>query len=173
MITSSKTITAFVVLLLCLLFSLQPAMAANNPLLKDFIGLWQTNGKAFGRPAHISLHFSDTLEGKFVRINYTIANLDEIEQKVFFEGVAYYKQTGAATLSAFWADSSGDLHPITASRSENSLNVEWGIIGQKQGKTKYELISENELQVTDWILKQGEWLQFSQNSLLRVSQDPS
>ena len=149
MINSSKTITAFVVLLLCLLFSLQSAIAVNNPLLNDFIGHWQTKGKAFGQPAHISLHFSETLDGKFVRINYTIANLDESERKVVFAGVAYYKQTGAATLSAFWADSSGDLHPITASISENSLNVEWGIVGQKQGKTKYQLTSENELQITD------------------------
>ena len=68
-----------------------------------------------------------------------------------FQGVAYYRDTGDDVVKAFWADNSSDLHPIVAERDHNALIANWGVEGGKQGRTRYEVLSSGEFEVTDWI----------------------
>ena len=165
-----KRFTLFVLVFMLAPFKL--ALAEDYSALNDFIGQWQANGKAFGQPAFVLMEWAPTLNDKFVRLDYSISSADKNsetgERTLYFQGVAYYKQLNDNTLKAFWADNTGDFHPIQASRDGNTLIVLWGVEGEKQGKTKYALTDSDSIQVTDWILKDDVWTEFSDNLLFKV-----
>ena len=140
------------------------AVAEENTFLSNFQGEWQSDGDAFGQPAHSVMTWSLDLNDKFYRLNYNIIT----GTTPLLTGVAYYKETGAGQLKAFWADSTGDLHPITATFDGSALVSIWGVEGEKLGRTRYELISPNQIQVTDWIMKDSDWRQFNQNVFSKV-----
>jgi hypothetical protein len=90
------------------------------------------------------------------------------EQTAVFEGAAYYKYEGNDRWSAFWADNSGDLHPVSAVRDGAAIVSHWGVEGAKYGRTRYELMSNGELEVTDWIQTGEGWKQFNKNTFTRI-----
>lgn len=164
-------------LLVLSLFSLLLIINSNLPVqaqklpkrLNPFEGEWISSGPAFGVPAQSTMRWSSALDGRFSRLDYRIEMHTGEDPKTreettaIFEGVAYYQFKGAYKLRAFWADNSGDLHPITADWEGDALISDWGVAGKKQGRTRYELIRYDEMEVTDWI-KTGEgWRQFNHN----------
>jgi len=111
------------------------------------------------------MSWSPALGAQFIRISYEIQS--EKTQKPMFQGAGYYKALEAGKFKAFWADSTGDLHPILATRDGNTLTSIWGVAGEKLGRTEYNLIAPDKMQVTDWIMREHEWQQFNQNTFIR------
>lgn len=155
------------VLLFCFLTPAQAEEAGPLALLEAFEGEWRSNDPAFGGPAQTTMRWSRTLDGKFMRLDYRIEMRPETENAALFEGVAYYRLEKGDELRAFWADNSGDLHPIRAERKDDGLHVEWGVEGAKQGRTLYNLVRADEMQVTDWIRAEDGWRQFNDNRFAR------
>lgn len=157
-----------IVACLCSIFlNLSPAFAQQPDaaqLLEDFKGEWTSTDPAFGAPAQSAMRWSSALGEKFSRLNYRI---EMNEGASVFEGVAYYRKAPGEKLTAFWADNSGDLHPITAVRDGQALVAHWGVEGEKQGRTRYELVSVDEIEVTDWIKTDEGWRQFNHNVFRR------
>jgi len=154
--------------------SLTPALA-DEKILGDFIGSWQSDDSAFGRVARSTLSWTPTLDGKFVRLQYAIRTKEPANEKPFFSGIAYYKQMDTKFLSAFWADSIGDLHPIRATLTDKTLVAIWGKAGEKQGRTQYQIHDTGQMTVTDWILGDDGWRQFNQINFTRdkpVTENP-
>lgn len=131
--------------------------------LEAFVGVWVSSGPAFGAPAKSTMRWVPDLNGNFLRLNYRIEMQSSDAPMAVFEGVAYYKNSTDGKLRAFWADNSGDLHPITADWDGDALVSDWGVAGKKQGRTRYQLIRYDEMAVTDWIKTDEGWRQFNHN----------
>ena len=156
-----------IVFFILLCFQLPFSAAAETParLLEQFTGEWRAEGAAFGAPAKSHMAWSPALSGKHFRIEYRIEMFRDAGTSMF-EGVGYYQLAEGEGLSGFWADNSGDLHPIRAEREGDALVSHWGVEDAKQGRTRYELLSSGEIEVTDWIRTDEGWRQFN-NAVFR------
>lgn len=158
--------------ILALMGAATPAMASNN-IMADFIGDWQSDGDAFGQPSISTLSWTPTLDDKFMKISYEIRTRSASETKAIFTGIGYYRNISETELTAFWADSSGDLHPITASIKGKTIISTWGIAGGKLGRTHYNLTENDTIEVTDWLLQDDGWRQFNHNVFNRKGSEKS
>lgn len=143
------------------------AGADEQPFLDRFIGAWTSNGDAFGGPAQSMMIWAPAFDGKFTRLEYRI-EMQRGEKTPVFEGVAYYQAADGPEWRAFWADNSGDLHPIRAERDGDALVAHWGVSGGKEGRTRYELTAAGEIIVTDWIKTAEGWRQFNRNMFTKT-----
>jgi|GEM_PF-1507689 len=147
-------------------------IAVDAKGLEPFLGSWQSGKTVFGQEADSHMHWTPALEGRFIRLDYAINPANKEAEKSIFSGVAFYKIAEGPELKAFWADTTGDLHPITAQMEDQTLTAIWGIAGQKLGKTRYELTAPDVMRVTDWIMRDGEYRQFNDNEFSRVTGAP-
>ena len=159
---------------LVLILLLSPATEANEaPLLSVFVGSWQAEGEAFGAPSISEMVWSDTaLGGKFFRLEYRIDRPASSGPKTIFSGLAYYQKStsgksSAPTIKAFWADTNGNLHPVSATIDGHALVAEWGTPDTEQGRTRYQLKEQNVMEVTDWVKTTSGWQQFNQTIFSR------
>lgn len=163
-----RTIFAALVILVVGAF---PVAAGENTARSIFdliAGDWRSDGPAFGAPASSRMNWTPALDGKYFHLDYKIEMQTSEGAKSVFHGVAYYRDTGDDIVNAFWADNSGDLHPISAERDGNALIAHWGVVGGKQGRTRYELSTSDEIAVTDWIKTADGWRQFNHNVFVRA-----
>lgn len=151
------------------LFALSAMGAEEATLLSKFAGEWRSDGDAFGKRAESRMTWRVVLDDRFYRLDYKVTMHNDSEEPSVFQGVAYYQVSDQDGLAAYWADNSGDLHPIRASRDGDALVANWGVEGGKQGRTRYELLSADEMEVTDWIRTPGEWRQFNRNIFTRAA----
>lgn len=152
--------TAFIALV-CLFLTPSIAQAEENQtILERFNGTWTAKGNSFG-DFRSSMIWSKTLDGQFHRIDYQIATMNS------FNGVGHYKTTKENHTSGYWADSGGDLHPLSVQFEDSAIVTNWGIAGKKQGRTEYRLVNDNRAIVTDWLLTSDGWQQFNQAEFLR------
>lgn len=150
--------------------SASPGTAENEAIFQSFVGLWVSNEPAFGMSAETTMVWAPTLGGKFYRIDYRIEMQGPSEEISVFEGIGFYPAGKGKTFKAFWADNTGDLHPISAEHEGNVLTVIWGRPETELGRTRYELISPDQMKVTDWILTPDGWQQFNQKNLTRTGE---
>lgn len=139
-------------------------------LIRSFMGTWHSDGDAFGGPATSTMTWAQALDGLFARLDYRIDMQRDGDVSVF-RGTAYYRLGPATSFPAFWADTSGDLHPITMVRDGTALVSTWGLDSGKQGRTRYDLIAPDTIEVTDWIKTRSDgtegWKQFNRNIFVR------
>jgi len=140
-------------------------------IFEQLSGEWTSSGNAFGAPASSAMTWTQALGSKFYHLNYEIEMRRGPDQTAVFEGVAYYRALEDGSINGFWADNSGDLHPISAIIEGTCLISHWGVEGGKQGRTEYELLASGEMQVTDWIKVGEDWRQFNQNIFARGGDD--
>ncbi len=136
---------------------------SSTDQLQAFQGEWVSSNEAFGAPALSVMQWTPDLGERFLRLNYRIEMQTGGETPAVFEGIAFYKSVSDKELRAFWADNSGDLHPINAEWDGTTLVSHWGVIGKKQGRTRYDLVDDDEMVVTDWIKTEENWRQFNRN----------
>ena len=96
-----------------LLFAFSARAAEYDSLLARFQGDWRSDGNAFGVKAESFMSWSLTLDGRFVSLDYKIEMTPAAGQINVFQGIAYYRIDQDQGIDAFWADNSGDLHPIS------------------------------------------------------------
>ncbi len=148
----------------------QPALSAGPAeLLAQLEGEWRSDGPAFGGAAQSVMIWAPALDGEFTRLEYRVSVTRDDSAAFVFEGVAHYQHGDGDALSAYWADNSGDLHPIRAERDGDALVAHWGVEGAKQGRTRYELLPTGEVEVTDWIRTKDGWRQFNRNRFSRAA----
>lgn len=147
-----------------------PARADSAAALLDRLeGDWVAAGEAFGAPADSQMRWTPTLGGKFMRLEYRIEMRPAGKEPSVFEGVAFYDRVDGER--AFWADNSGDLHPIRAETDGAALIAHWGVAGAKQGRTRYEATVEGKVAVTDWLLTKEGWRRFNATTFERRKDD--
>ena len=69
------------------------AAASASPVepFRPLLGAWSADGMAFGMPAASRMAWSETLGGKFVRLDYRIDMRKPGGPTQTFEGAGYYK----------------------------------------------------------------------------------
>lgn len=142
-----------------------PAAAQEGSWFEQAQGEWQAEGVSFGMPSTSRMTWSETLSGQFHRLDYRIEMTTPDGGTSVFEGIAHYRRTEAG-IHAYWADSTGDLHPIVATAENGALTAQWGRVGIKQGRTEYRM-TEDGMTVTDWLLTAEGWRQFNQTEFVR------
>ena len=155
-------------ILMCLMAIPSVAEDMENSLFIKLLGQWHSEGVAFGQDAISRMTWALALDGRFYRLDYAIEMNPGTDKASTFTGTALYKQQDVNTYKAFWADNSGDLHPITATIDGNVLTSIWGVKGEKLGRTSYDMLSSDQVQITDWIFRDEEWQQFNQAVFNRV-----
>lgn len=166
--SGNRLTIVYTVVLTTILLSTLVAQAQSDSLLPKFIGAWQSDGMAFGAQANSTMTWAPSLDGQFVRLDYKIEMQRAGDETQVFQGVAYYKVADGNMYRAFWADNTGDLHPITAEREGDALVSHWGVTGGKQGRTRYELLAPDRMEVTDWLKTGDGWRKFNQNVFSRL-----
>lgn len=142
------------------------AQVSQHPFLKDLKGEWSADGKAFGMPAKISMSWQPSLEDKFMHLIYKMEMRSQDGKTQVFEGTAFYKPSGDNQLKATWFDSGGEMHPITATVEGTTLTSIWGTPETKLGKTTYQIIDGNKVEIVDSIRKSdGTWKEFNRNTV--------
>lgn len=165
--------TLFSIALVFCFAATRVTLADAESLLSQFVGEWRSDGAAFGAPAESFMTWKPTLDGQFIRLDYKIQMTRESGETQVFEGIAFYKSGDGKVIRAFWADNSGDLHPIVADREGNAIVSLWGIEGGKQGRTRYELLTPNTIEVTDWLKTSDGWRQFNNNVFIKLGKRSS
>ncbi len=145
------------------------APAAAQSLFQKFDGTWTAVGSSFGKNTRSTMTWSETLNRKFYRVDYSIS-MPEITPNRFI-GIGHYRISKSARIEGYWADNSGDLHPLKASREPDRLVTIWGKAGSKMGRTEYRLLADDQMQVTDWLLTDKGWREFN-NTLFRREKAP-
>lgn len=161
--------TLFLPALLLMAVAAVPAMAEQEaPVLERMAGTWTATGNSFGPNVKSRMVWSRTLDDQFHRIDYQIMINPEKAQT--FTGVGHYKAGSERRTTGYWADNSGDLHPLSVEIEDNAIVTIWGVAGKKQGRTEYRLVNTNRAIVTDWLLTQSGWREFNRAEFVR---DPS
>ncbi|WP_262694386.1 hypothetical protein [Kordiimonas aquimaris] len=145
-----------------------PSTATDDPPLASFMGDWQSNGDAFGRPAVSTIKFAPAFGGKLVHLQYNINIITNGTPTPAFSGVAYYKQLTDDRYQAFWADIEGSIHPIASTLEGQALTSIWGTEETRLGRTRYEILSDGTMRITDWARVDDEWKQFNDNVYKRL-----
>lgn len=160
-------IKAALTVLSLLLLTIKPAFAeAPAAIFSALKGEWSAKGEAFGGKTTTRMVWSEALAGEFYRVDYRMEIKSDNGAQTF-EGVGHYQIADDSRIAAFWADNSGDLHPITAEISETAIVSHWGKAGGKQGRTEYRLNEDGSVLVTDWLLTAEGWKQFNQGQFRR------
>ena len=157
-----RGLAPFIIVLVGLL-SLSPNAQADS-LFQRLEGKWLADSGHSDTRLEDTMTWTTTLNGKFHMLNYRIWLPQDSGEAIRFEGIAYYRRDDSGELDAFWADSFGDLHPIVAERSSDSLLSHWGQEGGKQGRSRYKLLAADEVEVTDWIRVGDEWREFNRTT---------
>jgi len=145
----------------------QPAAADNDTIFDALLGHWQAKGNAFGAPSTSDMYWVNAkLGGKFFRLEYQINRTTPDGTKPIFSGIAYYQKpaspvTANDKIKAFWADTNGNLHPISAMVEDNALISNWGTPDTEQGRTRYQLMELGTVEVTDWVKTPDGWRRFN------------
>lgn len=151
-------------LFLLLLISSGYAQSPTEPLLNRFSGTWSGEGKAFGRTARLDMKWERVLGNKFVRLSLRNEMQSSSGQKQVFEGHAYYQGVGATSdgkYEARWFDSRGVSFHIKAQTEGDSLVAFWGSPETEQGKSVYQIIAPDKMEVVDSVRqKDGTWREF-------------
>lgn len=158
---------------LLLIAMTNPAFAADDraSVLDRFSGIWTATGNSFGAEVKSRMVWSKALDGQFHRIDYDI--IIDAEKAQRFSGIGHYKAVGDKTTgghrtAGYWADNSGDLHPLSVTLEDDAIISIWGIAGKKMGRSEYRLITANRATVTDWLFTKTGWQQFNQAEFVRV-----
>ncbi len=151
------------------------AATADAAWHTPFMGVWVSAGDTFGQPATSQIEWTDAgLDGKFVRLDYRVETRPENSKPFIFKGTAYYPSSSEGkTVKAIWADSNGNLHPVAATISDETLVALWGTEATEQGRTRYELLSPTQMEITDWVKRPEGWKQFNRNIFVRQMDKPS
>lgn len=142
------------------LMFINPLAAQTEPsIFEKFEGTWTATGNSFGEQARSTMVWSQTLDSQFYRIDYSIL-FDDSGTNGFI-GIGHYKLSKEPKVEGYWADNSGDLHPLSAATEADRILTLWGKAGSKMGRTEYHLLPDGKLQVTDWQLTSKGWEEFN------------
>ncbi len=158
------------ILIIGLLFFLV-SIDSNAQSQKDFFqkikGDWIGEGNLFGAPAKFSMNWEIVLADKFARLSFHNEFKDGNGTTRSMDAEAFYKFDPNASITGNWFDTRGLILPLKCEVKDNTLIVLWGDKATEQGKTEYQLISENQIAVKDFVMRNGEYAEFGGASYKR------
>lgn len=140
--------------------------SATAQIPEKLSGKWEGTGTLYNSDATFSMEWEQVLNGQFYRLDFENA-LNSGAFSMVAHG--YYKIEGDS-VSGYWLDSRGISFPLTGLVEEHSLIINWGTPDFEQGRTEYSLLTSGEIEVKDFVLRNGEYAQFG-NATYQRKQD--
>ncbi len=164
-----KTIAAGSLAVAASICAIEEKIACTHGFLCQLVGTYEASGTSFKEPARLAMRWTPDLGGAFVRIDYRIDTSSPRLRKRF-DGVGYYKTSGANRFIGTWVDSQGAIHPLDASVAAKTLTTFWGVPGKgTYGRTTYRLLDGGRVEVVDSLQEpNGAWTEFSRNTLKKT-----
>ena len=138
-----------------------------GPVLATLEGSWEGKGELLGRPATFVMTWERALNGRFLRLEFGNAFADTDPVQPVLESHAYYL-LGGAILHGQWMDSRGAMLSLRAEIVGTALVTNW--TGRESGRTEYQVIDDDTLEVTDYFQSDGEYRLFAQARYRRVNE---
>lgn len=123
---------------------------------ESFLGKWEGSGTLYNSDATFNMEWNQVLNGKFYRLNFTNA----LDNGAFSMSAHGYYEVEADSVNGYWLDSRGVSFPLNGIIEGQTFIIYWGTADFEQGKTVYSLLTSNEIRVTDFVLRNGEYVQF-------------
>ncbi len=119
---------------------------------------WIGTGELLGSTASFQMNWVPILDGQFYKLSFQHQR-DESEELIF-KSMGVYQPKNDGTFSGTWFDSRGLTFPLKGNFSGNTLTVLWGTRETEEGKTVYTFTEIGTVTVTDYVLKDGEFVKF-------------
>ena len=121
---------------------------------------WKGTGTLMGGAANFEMEWNWTLEKKFLALKFKNERGGANNQPQVFLAQAYYKMSNSDSITGMWFDSRGIYFPLTGTINKKEMIIKWGDEKTEQGRTEYVLKGSNEISVTDYVLRNGEYVRF-------------
>lgn len=147
---------------------IMPARAQDPSIVDTLIGEWEGQGELFGIPAAFQMKWEWALEKKFLHLTFQNSFRRANSAKQTLQAQAFYRPQGNDSLSGTWFDSRGMVLPLEASIEGALVNTLWGTPEIEQGRTEYHIMGPTQIEVKDFVLRDGVWHQFGQATYRRL-----
>lgn len=160
---NSNNMKTLALTLLIIITSFSLGYSQTNEL-SSFEGDWKGKGLLMGRDANFTMKWEQVLQNKYYKLVFE----NQFTDKSFtMNAHGYYRFSNDSTFSGYWLDSRGVSFPLKGSFSKNTLTVFWGSKELEEGKSVYELVSPDSMNVTDFVIRNGDYQQFAEASYTR------
>ena len=132
----------------------------------SFLGNWEGSGTLYNSGATFSMEWEQVLNKQFYRLNF----LNSLNNGAFSMSAHGYYKIDGDSVTGYWLDSRGVSFPLTGVIEEQMLIIHWGTADFEQGRTEYVLLASGEIEVKDFVLRNGEYAQFG-NAIYQQKQD--
>lgn len=146
-----------------LLFSVLVFVTGNlraQSLITDrFLGAWTGTGLLYNEVATFSMKWESVLNDQFLQLQFkNRLNSGDFQMQAY----GYYKSDEPGKINGFWVDSRGVSFPLRGVMQQDTLTIYWGTPDLEQGRTEYVLSANTSLNVTDYVLRDGEYTVFGE-----------
>ena len=124
-----------------------------SAFFEEIVGEWHGEGLLFGQSAEFEMTWEWELNRRFVRLTYSIQGALEMK------AIAHYRMRDAETLDGVWLDTRGEILELTATVTGQVLETIWQS-PTELGRTTYEFIGTDSLEVRDYVRDGDEWRPF-------------
>jgi len=121
---------------------------------------WQGKGTLMGAPASFEMSWKEVLNGQFMHLHFNNKVLLKNNKTYTFNAHAYYKIINENEVQGSWFDSRGTTFPLTGKIESNQLTINWGSVDTEQGRTIYQTKIKETVEVIDFVLKDGKYIEF-------------
>ena len=136
-------------------------LAQTNPVLNGFIGKWEGKGTLMAAETAFDMQWEWVLEGSYLRVEFKSERTVDDGSISVFAGHGYYLFEGDK-FTGTWFDSRRISFPLKGDMGEHTLTSYWGSPEIEEGVTEYTLLANGEMRVTDKVLRNGSYIQFSE-----------
>ena len=145
-----------------------PSLGAQTtaPVFDRLAGEWQGEGTLFGRSAEFTMSW--TPHGELAVLAFGNAVADSAGRLTpVLDAVAVYRTTAKAP-EAVWLDSRGVRVEIAWQATDSTLVADWSAPNEA-GRTTYDVVADDALEVTDEVRTEGGWRTFGTARYRRMS----
>lgn len=135
------------------------ALAASDGAVKPVPeSTWEASCDAWGTPAICrSMWQTGKHKSHWVQ-NYSIRHAETGAQ--MFAGRGLYRVQPDGSVTGYWEDSQGSVHPLAGTWNGKEFSVNWGSEDTELGRSIYVFTIDGGLQVEDWVKRETGWHRF-------------
>lgn len=130
-------------------------------------GSWRGTGTLMNSEADFKMNWKRVLDDHFLKLEFQNRRISNTGKELILKSHAYYHQKNDSLYEGTWFDSRGISFPVSGILKEATLTVTWGSPGIEQGKTIYTLVSKKEMNVTDYVLQEENYLKFGEAAYIK------
>ncbi|MEP5610966.1 MAG: DUF6705 family protein [Cyclobacteriaceae bacterium] len=152
------------ILPILLLFIASSSLSAQSIVEALTSGTQKGKGTLMGAEAEFSMQWEWTLNDQFLKLTFANSRKSKEGTPIVFKANGFYKLLDDSRVVGNWFDSRGISFPLNGTITDTELTIIWGTPQTEQGKTVYQLTPDNQINVIDFFLADGQYRQFGEAS---------